>query len=42
MKIGGLASTALTGTPSLPVALLVQEITDFVAVACGLRLLRSK
>jgi hypothetical protein len=41
MKIGGFASTALTGTPSLPVALLAQEINDFVAVAINLRLLRS-
>ena len=41
MTIRGLASTALTFALSLPVAVLVQEINDFVAFASGLRLLRS-
>lgn len=39
--ISGLAITALTGALSLPVAVLVHEISEFVVIASGLRLLRS-
>jgi Cd2+/Zn2+-exporting ATPase len=39
--IGGLASTALTGALSLPIAVLVHEISEFIVIASGLRLLRS-
>jgi Zn2+/Cd2+-exporting ATPase len=36
-----LAVTALTGVLSLPVAVLAHEISEFVVIASGLRLLRS-
>ena len=39
--ISGLAITALTGVLSLPVAVLVHEISEFIVIASGLRLLRS-
>jgi Cd2+/Zn2+-exporting ATPase len=39
--IGGLSLTALTGALSLPVAVLVHEISEFIVIASGLRLLRS-
>ncbi len=39
--IGVLALTALTGALSLPIAVLVHEISEFVVIASGLRLLRS-
>jgi len=37
-----LAITALTGALSLPVAVLVHEISEFIVIASGLRLLRSE
>jgi Cd2+/Zn2+-exporting ATPase len=39
--ISALAITALTGALSLPVAVLVHEISEFIVIASGLRLLRS-
>jgi len=39
--INGLAITALTGALSLPVAVLVHEISEFIVIASGLRLLRT-
>jgi Cd2+/Zn2+-exporting ATPase len=39
--ISALAITALTGALSLPVAVLVHEISEFVVIASGLRLLSS-
>jgi Cd2+/Zn2+-exporting ATPase len=39
--ISGLSLTALTGALSLPVAVLVHEISEFIVIASGLRLLRS-
>jgi Cd2+/Zn2+-exporting ATPase len=39
--ISALAITALTGVLSLPVAVLVHEISEFIVIASGLRLLRS-
>ena len=41
MTLAGLATTALTGAFSLSVAVLVHEITEFIVIASGLRLLRS-
>jgi len=40
--ISVLAITALTGALSLPVAVLVHEISEFIVIASGLRLLRSQ
>ena len=39
--IAMLAITALTGVLSLPVAILAHEISEFIIIASGLRLLRS-
>jgi Zn2+/Cd2+-exporting ATPase len=39
--IAVLAITALTGVLSLPVAVLAHEISEFIVIASGLRLLRS-
>jgi Zn2+/Cd2+-exporting ATPase len=36
-----LAITALTGVLSLPVAVLAHEVSEFIVIASGLRLLRS-
>lgn len=41
LVISVLAITALTGALSLPVAVLVHEISEFIVIASGLRLLRS-
>ncbi len=40
--IAVLAITALTGVLSLPVAVLAHEISEFIVIASGLRLLRSE
>ncbi|MCH9674370.1 MAG: cadmium-translocating P-type ATPase [Gammaproteobacteria bacterium] len=42
LVISVLAITALTGSLSLPVAVLVHEISEFIVIASGLRLLRSQ
>ena len=42
LVISVLAITALTGALSLPVAVLVHEISEFIVIASGLRLLRSQ
>lgn len=42
LVISVLAITALTGVLSLPVAVLVHEISEFIVIASGLRLLRSQ
>ena len=39
--ISGLTITALAGVLSLPAAVLVHEVSEFVVIASGLRLLRS-
>lgn len=39
--ISGLTITALAGVLSLPAAVLVHEISEFIVIASGLRLLRS-
>jgi len=41
LVIGGLISGAVTGILSLPVAVLAHEISEFVVIASGLRMLRS-